>query len=379
MLFRSDGDHFIERIEKKDFSNKAKLDFVAAIRTILNEHLGRPLTEDEIWRFLKCFVIVHFDFQSNETSRDEAYAIDRLKSTTPTSTTGDARRIWDHLFNEAGTIIPVGGGATRPTIIEHLNKAGLSVNQAPSYQKDLETIDLETQRALADIKSTIAGVHIHRSGAYQQVCKALGQSKFVQIIGEPGCGKSALLKAVAGETQRIGRVFVLKDGRIHPRGWSAHAHTLDISNDINSLLREFACAGDSVLFIDGIDKIVDPAIQLTVNDVLRAIAENEGLADWRILITTREQNLNHIKTWIDESVLKKLPMDTIRVGPLNQVQLSVISEKVPRLRPLIAQSGNLDVVISRPFFLDAIASLTIETVRYHAKIKSGNVLWWSPF
>ncbi len=70
---------------------------------------------------------------------------------------------------------------------------------------------------------------------------------------------------------------MLKDGRIRPQGWSAHAHELGVSPDIAILLREFACAGEPIFFIDGIDKITAPAVQLTVNDVLKAIANDEGL------------------------------------------------------------------------------------------------------
>ena len=176
-------------------------------------------------------------------------------------------------------------------------------------------------------------------------------------IGEPGTGKSALLKAVAEEAAQTGPVFVLKDGRIHPRGWSAHAHTLKVRDDIATLLCELACSSIPVLFIDGIDKIVDPAIQLTVNDILRALTQHDHLSDWRVLTTVREQNLKHIETWLDQGVLKKLPLRTVTVGALNQEELSVVATEVPRLRPLLVQPGSLDVVLSRPFFLDAITGL----------------------
>ena len=41
---------------------------------------------------------------------------------------------------------------------------------------------------------------------------------------------------------------------------------------VNLRARESPC-----FFIDGIDKIVDPAVQLTVNDLLKVIAASDGL------------------------------------------------------------------------------------------------------
>ena len=49
------------------------------VRTVLTAHVGREPTHDEVWRFLGSFVIIHFDFQSGDASRDTAGAIDRLK------------------------------------------------------------------------------------------------------------------------------------------------------------------------------------------------------------------------------------------------------------------------------------------------------------
>ena len=209
----------------------------------------------------------------------------------------------------------------------------------------------ESERALSDIKSTIHGFRLHRAEAYETVRDALTDSRFIQISGEPGSGKSALLKEIAEESVRNGPVFVLKDTRIHPRGWSAHAHILGVSDDIAALLREFSCAGESVLFIDGIDKIVDPAVQLTVNDLLKAIAVSDILSGCRILATVREQNLKHLETWPDTDALKKLALRTIEIKSLTDHELVIVATKFPRLRPLLNQPGGADVILRRPFFL----------------------------
>src|SRR5258706_645998 len=58
--YSTDGRHFRERIDKGDYSHKDKQAFVDTIRSVVTAHAGRVPTDDEIWRFLASFVIVHF-------------------------------------------------------------------------------------------------------------------------------------------------------------------------------------------------------------------------------------------------------------------------------------------------------------------------------
>lgn len=355
--YSTDGQNFRERIEKGDYSHKDKQTFVRTVRTVVEGHIGRNPTDDELWRFLAAFVIIHFDFHSDETSRDAANAVDRIKGLLSPEHRGQAPRIWEHLIAKAGELIPAGGGATRAMLLEQLTGAGCSIGSAPSFLKDIAALQRESTRAMSDIKSHIHGLRLHRADAYHDVRQALTDGRFVQIDGEPGTGKSALLKELAEECARAGPVLVLKDTRIQSKGWATHAHVLGISADLSTLLRELGCGGTPVLFIDGIDKIVDPAVQLTVNDLLKTIAFNDTLAQWRVVVTIREQNLRHLETWLDPDALKQLPLRTVAVKALDENELKVVAGSFPRLRPLLSQSGNADVILRRPFFLDAMLSL----------------------
>ncbi len=107
------GDDFIERINKEDFSHQDRKNFVRTVRQILHTYTQREPTNDEIWRFLKVLVILHFDLQSAGTSRDELLVIDRLRGALPSDARGRAGDVWSKLVEKAGELIPVGGGATR--------------------------------------------------------------------------------------------------------------------------------------------------------------------------------------------------------------------------------------------------------------------------
>jgi hypothetical protein len=372
------GDDFVQRIKKKDFSHADREAFIQTIQNVLAQHVGRDITSDELWGLLRSFVIVHFDFQSEKSSRDVASVIDRLRGFLSLVERDHAGHVWDYLVQRTGQLISSGGGANRNTLVDQLTIEGLPTGTAPSFQQDIQAIHRESSRALSDIRSDINGLKLHRSEAYLQTRQALTESRFIQVDGEPGVGKSALLKEIAEECAQIGPVFVLKDGRIHPRGWSAHAHTLKVIDDLPALLREFGCCSEPILFIDGIDKISDPAVQLTVNDLVGEIAKNEKLAGWRILVSVREQNLKHLETWLDPVAFRKLPLKTITVKPLSDKELSVVAERFPRLEPLLLQAGGMDVIVKRPFFLSALLTLAGRdgTTQLPATEVELLKLWW---
>ncbi len=352
------GQDFAQRIARKDFSHKDQRTFVATIQKILSNHAGTPVDEDALWRFLSVFRILHFDFDTEDASRDAAGALDRIRHSLPLDQRDHAAAIWAHLIAETGKITPAGGGASRQSLAASLQNAGLPSGAGATFWRDVQAIDQESKRALASIKGDIHGLRLNRTRAYEHVQNALRTARFVQIDGEPGSGKSALLKQLVEETAQSGPVFLLKDSRILPRGWAAHAGQLGLSGDLIGLMSELGTAAEPILFIDGIDKVDDPAAQLTVNDLVRSIASEPALSDWKVLVTVREQNLDHIATWIDPDALKRLPISSITMSPLDTDELSVVSAEFPRLRPLLLDSGNADVILRRPFFLEAVLSLS---------------------
>ena len=75
-------------------------------------------------------------------------------------------------------------------------------------------------------------------------------------------------------------------------------------------------------------------------------------------MTVREQNLDHIATWLDPDALRCLPVRPVTITPLGRDELGVVSVDFPRLRPLLLESGKADIILRRPFFLEAVLSLS---------------------
>lgn len=369
---------FFKRISREDFAHKNQRDFVTLIRKILRSYQGTEVSDEDLWKFLCVFRILHFDFNNEESSRDVENAVDRIRRILPTAERVKASQIWDHLIVRAGETAVVGGGETRASLLADLKKTGLPATTSETFRDDIEQINRESKRAMETIKADIHGLKLKRNASYDAIQDALDNGRFVQIDGEPGSGKSALLRQLAEEEAETGPIFFLKDMRVQPGGWGAHAGLLGITDKLEELLREFACIGRPTLFIDGLDKISDPAVRLTINDIVRAIATNDAISDWKILATVREQNLDHIATWLDPQALKQLPIISVTVPPLGSEELAIVASEFPRLAPLLREGEHADIILQRPFFLEATISLAGRTGQSTLPASEAELLelWW---
>ncbi|WAC59791.1 hypothetical protein [Brevundimonas sp. SL130] len=208
------GDNFVSRISKPDFSHKDRAAFVETVRQTLAAHSGQPIDNDTLWRFLRRFVILHFDIGVDAGSRDLEAVHDRIRGYLPDADRDRANDLWAHFVKVAGEMTPAGGGATRATLLGGLRADSLPTGLPGRFRADLEIIAKASDRVLASVKDNIHGLRLHRSGAYRKIKAALEEGRFVQIEGEPGVGKSALLKEIAEEARCTGPVLVLKDSRI---------------------------------------------------------------------------------------------------------------------------------------------------------------------
>ncbi|MDB5643624.1 MAG: hypothetical protein JWN07_2941 [Hyphomicrobiales bacterium] len=197
----------------------------------------------------------------------------------------------------------------------------------------------------------------------------------MRVVGQHGSGKSAILKRVALDQPAGAPILVLRDIRVTGGGWPAHAAKFGAVTSIGTVLRQFGLAGSRTLFIDGADKM-DAAAQVTVNDLLKTIAETPDL-DCRIIMTMREENAQRVDGWLDADANAKLTSRTIRVEGFDHDEAVEAAEAIPSLRPLLADARNYDTVLRRPFFLDALSRLPVvggAEVRSEVDLVE---LWWA--
>lgn len=205
---------------------------------------------------------------------------------------------------------------------------------------------------LGEIRTDISGLVLNREDLFADAWEKLSRTNLLEIIGVPGVGKSALLKALAVECSKHGAIMVLAGDRITGTGWSSYANQLQLTQPLNDLLLSMSSDRQVMIFIDGIDRINESGQRLVVKDLLSAITplihDEKEILRWVVVYSAREDNLQEVYQWLNWTALGK--PSTIRVPELTTGELKEVAEHAPRLKSLLSLE-QLSPLLQTPFML----------------------------
>jgi energy-coupling factor transporter ATP-binding protein EcfA2 len=368
-----DAATFAAHIGRENFSSKDMRDFVNVFRTNL-ALAGAPTDDETVWRLLRRFQILPFDFES--PGSDYAHRMrERARLVLVNGQAGRAADLWPVLSHHAGKNARAGGALDRPALVASLyTEYGFQFDQ----RADLRAVDArlaeEAEHALAEIKDQVGGVRLARNELIDGVYAALEQSRVVHLVGEAGTGKSSILKHVALRLQPEGRIIVLRNGRIIPGGWLTMAHTIGCQVSRDELFSELGCGGGATLFIDNIDQIDAPGDWATVSDLLTGVAKNPG---WRAVVTGGLGN-DEWKSKLPEQV-RNAGIASLDVGAITDDEVVVLSEGNQALAIILSADHPAKGIARNLFYLSRMIELGAGQAGAAAGIASEvdlARLWW---
>jgi len=348
-----DGASFVAHMNLDGFSSKPMRDFVAAFRKHLAD-AGAPTDEEFVWRLLGRFQILVFDFEA-PGSDYEHRAHERARMVLAPDNAGRAAELWPVLMAEAQTLATAAGTMDHAALVASLQtKHGFRFGAPANLRRTHALLAEAASDALDDIGDQVGGVRLARTQLVEQAHTALDRSRIIQIAGEGGVGKSAILKHLAERLAPEGTIIVLAPGRIIPGGWLQMQHAIECPFGRDELFNELGCGGSATLFVDNVDQIEDPAILATVKDLLRAVAANPG---WRAVVTTRagasdwEANL---LSGFGETDIAVLP-----VGEITDAETGLLAESNLALAVLLNSAHPARGIARNLFYLSRMIELGV--------------------
>lgn len=344
---------FFQRFSDDGNAGANHLRIVEVFRALLNEYAGQAITDYDLYRFLKHFVLIKFDFLHEEAT-DPVEAITQLRHTLAISEQSRASALWVRLV----TFAREGAGRSeefnRLTLLAKL--AGeYRFSGASSMKADLDQLTQLTQLWIEDITSEIDDFHVMRHNLLEETNELLTSHRFIQIKGLPGTGKSALLKEIVQSKLNNGTVLFLKSDRLIGNSWAAFAKNIGLATqNIEILLSEIAVTGTPTLFIDGIDRI-QPTHRKIVLDLVNAIMNSSVLSHWCVMVTSRDVGIEPLRNWLPTKLFSNVGVDTVTVDPLNDEEAEILAAAKPELRTLLFAAGRVKEIARRPFFAYVLA------------------------
>jgi hypothetical protein len=340
----TNGAEFVSRFVPGGESSKGDI----ALRDELQKLL-QAASPDEEWEFYRHFVAYRFD---NLAPGGDRYA-DLTNRLGEISTSGGV-----NFIEVLARHVRAGEGQARVwnrnALIREMRSV-VKLRIAPVYAPDIAVLTELAKDAVADIRDDIAGICVDRPAYIAKAEDATKLHVLTNISGLPGCGKSVMLRRCIERAMAHGPVLFLKSDRLEGATWRSFANHHGLTHQsAAALLGEIGGSGTPVLFIDGLDRI-KPDNRRIITDLLHAIEREPDLGHWRVLVTTRDQGLEVMRSWIPTSLYAKGGLGNVDVGVLNDDEATVLAEKHAALGPLLFGATAVKEIARRPFFAAVLA------------------------
>ena len=346
-----DASTFMARIGRTGSANSDMRTFVQTFGVHLRE-AGSPADEETVWRLLRKLQILVFDFTA-QGSASEALAKDRAVYGLHPDDATRSENLWTTLIELATRIAAAGGDRTREALIEDVRQQSFRLSGDRRYRTARAALAEASRNALSDINDRVGDLTLTRTEHVVAVRTALENSRYVEIRGDAGVGKSGVLKHFAEQISTEASAVVLSPGRTTPKGWIAMRAVINFDGSARELLADIANDGAAILFIDSLD-FFDDEERRTVVDLVREAAEVPSLV---VISTARSGFGIEEPNWLPSAALDRLGRaEPIMIRELSEAEVDEIRNAIPRLAPLLAQNHPAREVTRNLFRLSRLAS-----------------------
>lgn len=341
----------------EDFARRFAPDGAAAdaersLRDELAPLIGAQSPDDER-RFYAQFVALNLN-GLNEGGILRTEVINRLQELVAVNEDGHDLLLFDRLCRIARDGAGTARKWTRPTLLAEL-RSTVRLKVAPNYRRDVDLLHSFSIAGLADVSEEIVGFRVERPLLEESIRDRLAECRLVNLSGLPGCGKSAMLKRIASVDAASGPILFLKSDRLAGGSWLIFAAALGLQHRVVAdLLVEIGGTGTPILFIDGIDRVRHDQKGI-ITDILRAIEENEQLASWKVLASSRDQGLEAYRAWFPASFYRGTGIGDVPISGFSDEDAEALAKEKPTLRRLLFGPKGVREIARRPFFAAVLA------------------------
>ncbi len=349
---KSDAADFLNHLGQQGVASNSMRKFAGNIRDRLDESKDSPVSDTEFWEFLRHFEILYFDFEQGDSSDSLAGCINGLVPALIPADAGKASSLWDALITIADEYKPAAGSLTRSQLIEILHNR-FRLSGLRHHADDVSKIQTSSERILNSIRSQLGAVHLDRSSSLSELIQRSTECEFVEITGEPGSGKSALLKTFAEIKAQDFPVLVIDAKRLpETPGLEALERLWGISGALDRLIPDFSRIERPCLFIDGVDRLEDAGKWATVNDLIKCIRQADSGERWCIIVAARANTLEFRQNLAKEAMGKR--QGRVDVNVLSDDDVQQVAAAYPALSALIKDDGPAADLAKRPYLLDRL-------------------------
>ncbi len=340
-----DGTEFEAKLGLEGFISSKTRHYCDDIRSIVADLEGAPVSEAQVWPFLRTLDLLSLDLASS-TAQTQAQlrsllAITEIQSRSPAL----ADATWKDLLALVGDGSPNARSFGRDDLPQALRDRH---SETGSAERDaLRALSDHSLLVLRLINSSLGGrLHLERSEVVQKVLEALETSQIVLVAGPAGSGKSAIAKSVLERFSADGFAFCFRAEEF------AEAHldtTLVLAQvPVNGAKIEAILAAQSkkLVLVESVERLLESSKRDAFSDLMSLVSGDGSL---KVLLTCRDYSSDLVRA----AFLSRHPIgsEAIAVPPLKNVELAQAEAAFPQLSVPLA-SLRLRELLRNPFLLE---------------------------
>lgn len=348
-----DASTFMEQLTRSGSANPDMRTFVDTFRSHLR-YFGVADDDETVWKLLRRLQILVFDFTAEGSSTEELER-ERCARALKPEEASRAGELWSVLTDLALEIAASAGDRDRNGLLEDLQKFSFGLAALPGNDAALRSLAELSRDSLADIDDRVCGVKLSRLSPLSALRSALDSSRYVELRGDAGVGKSGILKHLAEQIAVESEVLVLTPDRTPTGGWFELKGKLRFNGECRDLLADLARNGAAVLFIDNLD-LFRPDARRTVIDIVR---QAEGIPGLSIVSTARRDFGQPEPSWLPkESIAAMNPAAPVYLEELTDGEIAALQQAAPRIAWLLSDSHPARNVTRNLYRLARLSSLS---------------------
>ena len=316
------------RLALRGVANEPMRVFAETFRSNLAK-AGAPSDNATTWGLLRRFQILPFDFDV-AGSEWEQLMLERARRSLHDEEVHLAGSLWSRLVGHALALATTGGLVTTGELRQELHEFRFAGERR--YATARRAVAEAARHAYDDIDDDVGGVVLSRSAHLAGLRASMDSGRYIEVRGDAGVGKSALLRHLAAQLSAEARVIFLSPGRTAPGGWPAMRAQIGFADGAAELLADLAAGGGAVLFLDNLDRF-SPGEQATVRDLVREAATVPGL--FVVASARREFGIEAPSFIPDDAVARLGRAPPHLVDDLDDQDLAELRDGSPELRGLL--------------------------------------------
>jgi hypothetical protein len=292
--------------------------------------------------------LLHFDYEATP-SRALGHALADCQAILKSGDASEAEKLWRRLTDIADENRPAGGSIDLPKLLNEL-RGEFDLRDHPDYRRDWEVLQRLSLGRMADVRTQIGGLPaLPRAEAHATIQTRLEQKRACFLVGESGCGKSALAKDI-GQTH-YKRVVWIGESTFDYATPAQFESGAGISHPLVEILT--ALPEHCLIVFDGIERFSEQALRLACR-VMQEMLADGGPQHVHILATAQFEAADRL---IRRFVEFGAPSALHRATPVSRPSESEVQGLIasidglqwaslrPELRPLLTNLKILDWVV----------------------------------